>query len=200
MPASSDWVYGHASRIGSLEPPDRVTPSPFVRDATHPQEVAGEAARQVEEVEVGDLAGQAPDLAAERGEHRAAQGGLGVDEAIERVTAEDQRFDGPNGDRGGGARAAVEQRQLPEEAAATDGRQDDGFGAFLRGQDDLDLPARDHEQRVARILEVEHDLAAAKPPSAHRVSAQHERRIVESGEQRTGMERLAREREIAQRG
>ena len=122
-------------------------------------------------MEVVDLAGQPPDLARERGEHRSAQRGLGVDEAMERVATEDERFDGPDRDRRRGARAAVEQRQLAEEAAPTDGRQDDGFGAFVGRQDDLDLAARDHEQRVARIVEMEDHLAPPKAASAHRVSA-----------------------------
>jgi len=43
----------------------------------------------VEEVEVLDVAGQAPDLRCQRGEQRPAQGGVGVDEPEERVAVED---------------------------------------------------------------------------------------------------------------
>src|SRR6185436_613816 len=130
--------------------------------AAHPQEVPGEATRQVEEMEVGNLARQAPDLAGEGREHRASQRGLGIDEAIERVAPEDERFDGPDGDRRGRARSTIEQRELTEEPAPSDGREDHGFGALLRRQDDLDLTRSHNEQGIAWVLDVEEDLATAE--------------------------------------
>ena len=106
--------YGQASRIGPLGLPGsgpRRRRSPRRRPSAAG---GGRGDPQVEEVEVGDLPGQAPDLAGERGEHRASQGGLGIDEAIERVTSQDQRFDGPDGDRrrsAGGRRAVPAHRR-----------------------------------------------------------------------------------------
>ena len=66
IPASSDWVYGHGIRI-----------APSARSGAarlgEPDDPRREAAGQVEEVEVLDVAGQAPDLRRERGEERPAE-------------------------------------------------------------------------------------------------------------------------------
>ena len=144
-------------------------------------------------MEVGDLAREPPDLPRQRREHRPAQRGLGVDQAVERVAPEHKSFGRPDRDRGRGPRPAVEQGELPEEPASPQGREDDRLRSLLGRQHDLDLSAGDDEQRVTGVLDVEDDLAAAEAPTAHRVGTQSQRRIVEPGEQGTRVQRLARQ-------
>ena len=87
-----------------------------------PQQVAREATRQVEEMEVLDLGGEAPDLPGQCGQERVTEGGLLVHEPVEGVAAEHVRLDRVDRDGGRGPRPAVEQRELTEEPAGTDRR------------------------------------------------------------------------------
>ena len=73
-------------------------------------------AGQVEEVELLDVAGQAPQLARPAREQRAPEARLRLDQLVERVAAEDERLGGLDRDDGRRVRRAVEQRELAEEA------------------------------------------------------------------------------------
>ncbi len=148
-------------RSGVVGPVDLGRP---VLDRT--QQVAGQPARQVEEVEVLDLGGQPADLGRERRQQRPAELRLLVDQAIERIPAQHARLDTVQRDRRGRARRTVEQRQLAEEPARPDRGQDRRLGAVVRGKGDLHEAGGDDEQGVARVAAVEDDLAAAESTRA----------------------------------
>ena len=127
MPASSPWVYGHGKRC---------SPAPLAALVAldRAQQVTGEPAGQVEEMEILDLRGEAPDLAGQAGEQRAAQAGLRVDQSVEGVAAEHERLDRVHRDRRRRSWRPVEQRQLAEEPAPPDRGEDRRFGAVVRAR------------------------------------------------------------------
>src|SRR5215210_4979549 len=60
-------------------------------------------------------------------------------------------------------RCTVEDRELAEELAGSQDRDDRRLGTLLARQDDLDRPARNDEQGVARVALVEDRLAPSEP-------------------------------------
>ena len=175
-------MYGHGTRCSP------VGCSPVPADLA--QQVVGEPAGQVEEVEVLHLGGQPADLAGERDEQRPAHLRLLVEERLEGIAPKDEGRHGVEGDRGRRPRRAVEQRQLPEEPARADGRQDRRVGPVVRRDHDLHRAAGHDEQRVARVVDVEDDLAASEAAGPHRGRAAVERGVLDPGEEAAGPERL----------
>ena len=75
------------------------------------------------------------------------------DERLGRLDRDDRRR----------VRRAVEDRQLAEELARAEDRDDRRLGALVARQDDLDRAAGEDEQRIARVALVEDGLAPAEP-------------------------------------
>ena len=102
-----------------------------------PRQAHRQATREVEEVELLDVAGQAAQLGHEAGQQRVAQARITVEQVVEDGPREHQRLGRLEGRRGRRVRRAIEQRQLAEEVARPE-RGDDGLLALRRGQHDLD--------------------------------------------------------------
>ncbi len=147
------------------------------------QEVPREAPREIEEVEVLDLEGEATDLARQRGEEGSAQGRFAIDETIERVASQHVRLDPVEGHGGRRARGSIEQRQLPEEAARADGGQDGRLRPVVGRDRDLDPARGDDEQCLAEVVDVEDGLTAAEAADPQRIGDEMERGVVEASEQ-----------------
>ena len=161
-------------------------------DRERPQEMAREPAGQVEEVEVLDLGCQTPYLARKRDQEVVPERRLAVDQRVERVPSQDLGLGRLERDGGRRARGTVEQRQLSEEPAGPDGREDGGLGAVVGRDRGLDRALRHQEQRVSGISSMEDRLALAEATRAKGRGAQPERDLVEVGEQPAGTERLPR--------
>ena len=108
-----------------------------VADRQGPQEMASEAPWKVEEMEILDLRGEPADLARQRDQKGSAQGRLAVDQSVERVAPQDVRRGRVQGDRRRRPWGAIEQRQLAEEAARADRRQDGRLGPLIGRDRDL---------------------------------------------------------------
>ena len=132
-------------------------------DHDRPQEMAGEPAREIEEVEILHLGGQSSDLTGERDEQHVAQHRLVVDERVEGISSQDLRLGRVERHRRRGPSSAVEQRQLPEEAARADGGEDRRLGPVVRRDRDLHGALGHEEERVSGIASMEDRLALAEP-------------------------------------
>ena len=110
--ASSPWVSVVRSRIAPSG--ERPVP-PSVGEA---DQARGQAAGDVEEVQLLDVGGQPAELAGERREQGVADGRLGGDQLAEPVARQDDGLRGRERGRGRRPRRAVEQGQLAEDVAA----------------------------------------------------------------------------------
>ena len=79
---------------------------------------------------------------------------------------EDQRLGRLDRHDRGRVRGPVEDRELTEELAGSEDRDDRGLGSLVAGQDDLHRTAGEDEQRVAGVALVKDGLAAAEPADA----------------------------------
>ena len=109
-----------------------------------------EPAGDVEEMELLHVGRQASQLAGDRREQRVAHAGLGRDELAEPVARQHHGLGRADGGGARRSRRAVEQRQLAEDVAFAQRRQD-RLLAGLRGQRDLHLAVDD--RRTARHLD-----------------------------------------------
>ena len=82
IPASSDWVNGQAGRIAPSGSASR----------RHPHEARRQASREIQEVELLDMAGEPAQLGDETREERAPELGVLVDEPFEGLPAEHERL------------------------------------------------------------------------------------------------------------
>ena len=174
--ARSPWVSGEGSRIA----PSGKCLARFVRD---PGEARREAPGDVEEVELLDVVGEPPQLRGERGEERVADRRLGREQLAELGPRQDRGLRRLDRDRRRRARRPVEQCQLAEDVAGPE-RREDRLVAGVARQHDLDRPRHDDEQRVARVAEMEDDLAASESPGAHAAGDPIEAGGIEPGEER----------------
>ena len=106
---------------------------------------------------------------------------------------------GLDGDDRRRVRGPVEDRQLAEELARSEDRDDRRLGALVARQDDLDRAGRDDEQRVARVALVEDRLAAAEAADAENVDEGVDRRVVGGPEQAAQPQRVGGEALITDR-
>ena len=107
--ARSLWVNGQSSRMSTV--------ASGLALPSEPDDPAGQTPWQVQEVELLDVAGEPAELGDERSEQRLAQLGLGLDELLEPVAAQDQRLGRLDRDCGRRVRRTIEQCELAEEVA-----------------------------------------------------------------------------------
>ena len=174
--ARSDCVYGQARWTSP------VAPGSASRASAH--EAPGKAPGQIEEVQLLDVAGEAPQLGDEAREQRAPQARLRLDQLVERGTTEDEGLRGLDRRGGGGVRRAVEERELAEEVAPRERGDDRALLALGRREDDLDRPGLDDEQGVTGVALVEDRLAAPEAADAKPLGARSEGLVVDLREQR----------------
>ncbi len=192
-------MYGQGSRRSPAIEVGEAASSSAARVSVveHPQDPSSEPTGQIQEVEVLDLRRESTDLARERGQERVAERGLRVDQSIEGVPVQDVGRHGLEGDRRRRSRSPIEQRELAEEPARADRRQDRGLGAVIGGQGDLDLAVGDDEQRVARVTGMEDRLVA--PEASWPQGRRHEgQRIPRRGRGRVDTHEAPRARRTGQ--
>ena len=80
-------------------------------------------------------------------------------------------------------RGAVEDRELPEELARSEDRDDRRLRSLVAREDDLDRAAIEDEQGVAGIALVEDRLAASKAADTQHPDERLDRRVVSTAEQ-----------------
>ena len=115
---------------------------------------------------------------------------MAAEEREQILSIEDQQRRSFQRDRARRARAAVEQRQLPELLArAADGEDDLRAGVVLHVQ--LDAAGADDVQRVARLAEGEHLFAGCKLAAVENVLEIGSLGVVQQLEQRAARENLA---------
>jgi hypothetical protein len=129
-------------------------------------EAHGEASGEIQEMQLLDLPGEAPQLGGQARKERYPKPWILVDELLEWSAGETQGLDRLHGSGGGGVRRAVEQRKLAEEVAGSKGG-DDRLVALRGWQDDLHRSGGHHVERVARIALVEDDLVAPESAPNH---------------------------------
>ena len=125
-------------------------------------ETCSQPTGHVEEMELRHVDGEPPHLAGERREERVAERWLGRDQLAECLPWNDDRLGRDERGRARRTRRAIEQRDLAEDVAGAQGRQD-RLVTRLGRQRDLDLAGDDDEQCLTRVAGMEDDLAATEP-------------------------------------
>ena len=120
MPATSAWVYGQSIRTSAAGAGPSTQPGRG-GDPDH------EPAAEVEEVERLDVAREPPELARERPDQRPLDPRLGGEQPLEVVPAQHERLGGLHRHDRRGVGLAVEHRQLAEEVAGPQRREDRGL-------------------------------------------------------------------------
>ena len=180
--ARSPWVSGDRSRI--------VPSASFLPDSRRqPGEARCEPAGDVEEVELLDVVRQPAELRGERSEQRVDDRRLGGEQLAELGTRQDQRLRRLEGRRRRGSRRPIEQRQLTEDVAGTE-RRENGLVAGVGREHDLDRARHDDEERVTGVAEVEDHFATAEAPGAHPASDALEAGRIQPGEEWDAGQRL----------
>ena len=174
--ASSPWVSDERSRI---EPSSAGGPG-FLGE---PDEAGRHAPGHVEEMELLDVDGEAPQLGRQRGQERVADRRFRRDQLAESVAWQDDGLRRREGRRRGRSGRAVEQRQLAEDVARAQGR-DDRLVAGLGRKGDLHLARDEDEQGVAGVAGMEDDLASTEPAGPRPTRHPLEGIVVEPGEER----------------
>jgi len=128
------------------------------------------------------MVGEPPNLGRQRREERLAHHGLGGDQLAEPIAGEDVGLGRLDRHRRRRAWGAVEQGELAEEVTGSK-RREDRFVAGVGGERDLDRAGHHDEQRVTRVADMEHGLAAAEPADPHPLREVGEAAPIESGEQ-----------------
>ena len=128
-----------------------------------------------------------PQLSGERGEERVADRGFGREQLAELGPRQDERLRRLEGRCRRRARCAVQERELAEDIAGPQGRQDRLVPGVGR-QHDLDRPGHDDEQGVAGVAEVEDDFAPPEAAASHPLADPFEARRVQPGEERNAGE------------
>ena len=176
--------------LGQRRPqPDRAVSELLARFRGKSGEARSEPAGDVEEVEFLDMVRQAAELRGERREQGVADGGLRGEQLAKLGPRQDERLSWFQGRGGGGSRRPVEEGQLAEDIARSEGRED-RLVAGVGWEHDLDRPAHDDEQGIPGVAEMEDHLAPAEPPRAHPPTDPLHAGGVETGEERDAGQRF----------